>query len=62
MAKIARSFGPTAVKAIFAEILATCKTLDIRFDTFKNELDLVRDGRVDKVIHGLEDRGLVIEK
>jgi arginyl-tRNA synthetase len=54
-------FRATAVKAIFAEILATCKTLDIRFDTFKNELDLVRDGRVDKVIHGLEDRGLVIE-
>jgi arginyl-tRNA synthetase len=54
-------FRAAAVKAIFAEILATCKTLDIRFDTFKNELDLVRDGRVDKVVHGLEDRGLVVE-
>jgi len=52
-------FRAAAVKAIFAEILATCKTLLIRFDTFKNELDLVRDGRVDKVINGLEDRGLV---
>jgi len=52
-------FRATAVKAIFEEILATCKTLLIRFDTFKNELDLVRDGRVDQVIHGLEDRGLV---
>jgi len=52
-------FRAVAVKAIFVEILATCKTLLIRFDTFKNELDLVRDGRVDKVINGLEDRGLV---
>jgi arginyl-tRNA synthetase len=52
-------FRAAAVKAIFAEILATCKTLLIRFDTFKNELDLVRDGRVDKIINGLEDRGLV---
>ena len=55
-------FRAVAVKAIFAEILATCKTLLIRFDTFKNELDLVRDGRVEKVIHGLEDRGLVVER
>jgi arginyl-tRNA synthetase len=55
-------FRAAAVKAIFAEILATCKTLNIRFDTFKNELDLVRDGRVEKVINGLEDRGLVTEK
>ncbi len=52
-------FRAAAVKAIFAEILATCKTLLIRFDTFKNELDLVRDGRVDKVVNGLDDRGLV---
>jgi len=52
-------FRAAAVKAIFEEILATCKTLLIRFDTFKNELDLVRDGRVDRVINGLEDRGLV---
>ncbi|HVN28989.1 MAG TPA: arginine--tRNA ligase, partial [Candidatus Binataceae bacterium] len=55
-------FRAAAVKAIFAEILATCKTLLIRFDTFKNELDLVRDGRVDRVINGLEDRGLVVQK
>ena len=55
-------FRATAVKAIFDEILATCKTLGIRFDTFKNELDLVRDGRVDAVIKGLEDRGLVTRK
>jgi arginyl-tRNA synthetase len=52
-------FRAAAVKAIFAEILATCKTLLIHFDTFKNELDLVRDGRVERVIAGLEDRGLV---
>jgi arginyl-tRNA synthetase len=55
-------FRATAVKAIFAEILATCKTLLIRFDTFKNELDLVRDGRVDRVVNGLEDRGLVFKQ
>ena len=50
------------MKAIFAEILATCKTLLIHFDTFKNELDLVRDGRVERVIKGLEERGLVTQK
>jgi arginyl-tRNA synthetase len=55
-------FRAAAVKAIFAEILATCKTLLIRFDTFKNELDLVRDGRVDRVIEGLKQRDLVVEK
>jgi arginyl-tRNA synthetase len=55
-------FRAVAVKAIFADILATCKTLGIRFDTFKNELELVRDGRVDKVIKGLQDRDLVTEK
>jgi arginyl-tRNA synthetase len=52
-------FRATAVKAIFDEILATCKTLGIHFDIFKNELDLVRDGRVDAVVKGLDDRGLV---
>jgi arginyl-tRNA synthetase len=52
-------FRAAAVKAIFAEILETCKTLRIHFDTFKNELDLVRDGRVERVLNGLEDRGLV---
>lgn len=55
-------FRAAAVKSIFAEILATCETLGIRFDTFKNELDLVRDGRVERVINGLEDRGLVTQK
>jgi len=52
-------FRAAAVKAIFDEILATCKTIGVRFDTFKNELDLVRDGRVDAVVKGLDDRGLV---
>lgn len=55
-------FRTAAVKAIFAEILETCKTLQIRFDTFKNELDLVREGRVERVVAGLQERGLVIEK
>jgi len=55
-------FRAAAVKAIFEEILATCKTLAIRFDTFKNELELVRGGRVDRVINGLQDRGLVTQK
>ncbi|HLI82123.1 MAG TPA: arginine--tRNA ligase [Candidatus Binataceae bacterium] len=52
-------FRAAAVKAIFDEILATCKTIGVRFDTFKNELDLVRDGRVDAVVKRLDDRGLV---
>ncbi len=54
-------FRAAAVKAIFAEILATCKTLLIHFDEFKNELDLVRDGRVEAVLTGLRERGLVAE-
>ena len=56
------TFRAAAVKAIFDEILASCKTLGVRFDSFKNELDLVRDGRVDAVVNGLEDRGLVIKR
>jgi len=56
------TFRAAAVKAIFAEILASCAALRVRFDTFKNELDLVRDGRVDAVITGLRDRSLVVEK
>src|SRR5690349_10671689 len=54
-------FRSAAVAAIFAEIQATCKTLGIHFDLYKNELDLVRDGSVDAVIAGLRERGLVAE-
>src|SRR5579863_5264631 len=54
-------FRGAAVQAIFAGIRRTCERLGVRFDVFTNELDLMRDGRVDAAIKGLRDRGLVAE-
>jgi arginyl-tRNA synthetase len=54
-------FRAAAEKAIFADIHKTCAELRVRFDVFTNELDLVRDGKVDEVIEGLRKRGLVAE-
>ncbi len=54
-------FRAAAEKAIFDGIHATCAQLKIRFDVFTNELDLIRDGKVDAVIEGLRRRGLVAE-
>ncbi|HYL58898.1 MAG TPA: arginine--tRNA ligase [Candidatus Acidoferrales bacterium] len=55
-------FRAAAVKAIMAGIMETCARLKIRFDVFTNELDLMKDGVVDAVLRGLEDRGLTVEK
>ena len=54
-------FRAAAEKAIFDGIHATCTQLKISFDVFTNELDLIRDGKVDAVIEGLRRRGLVAE-
>ncbi len=55
-------FRTAAVKSIFADIRRTCERLAIRFDVYTNELDLMKAGKVDAVLRGLEDRGLVYEK
>jgi arginyl-tRNA synthetase len=55
------TFRNAAVNAIFADIRKTCERLGIRFDVYTNELDLVRDGRVDAAINALRERGFVAE-
>lgn len=55
-------FRAAAVKAIFADILKTCERLKIRFDVFTNELDLMKQGRVDAVLEELRQRDLLVEK
>jgi arginyl-tRNA synthetase len=51
-------FRAAAEDAIFADIRNTCERLKVHFDVYTNELDLIRDGRVDAVIEGLRSRGL----
>jgi arginyl-tRNA synthetase len=55
-------FRTAAVKSIFADIERTCERLAIKFDVYTNELDLMKAGKVDAVLAGLEDRGLIYEK
>ena len=55
-------FRAAAVKAIFADILRTCAQLQIRFDVFTNELDLMKAGLIDAVLAQLSERGLTVEK
>jgi arginyl-tRNA synthetase len=55
-------FRAAAEDAIFADIRHTCERLKVDFDVYTNELDLIRDGRVDAVIEGLRSRGLVEER
>jgi arginyl-tRNA synthetase len=55
-------FVKAAVEAIFSEINQTCAKLGISFDVYTNELDLMRDGRVDAVMTALRERDLVIER
>ena len=47
--------------AIFAEIRNTCERLSIHFDVYTNELDLIRGGKIDAVVEGLRQRGLIAE-
>jgi arginyl-tRNA synthetase len=55
-------FRAAAEGAIFADIRQTCERLKVRFDVYTNELDLIRDGRVEAVIEGLRSRGLAEER
>jgi arginyl-tRNA synthetase len=55
-------FRLAAVNAIFADIRHTCERLGISFDVYTNELDLIRDGRVQAALDGLRSRGLVEER
>ncbi|HVA82169.1 MAG TPA: arginine--tRNA ligase [Candidatus Binataceae bacterium] len=55
-------FRAAAVKAIFADINRTCARLAIRFDVYTNELDLMKSGRVDKVLEDLRARELLVER
>jgi arginyl-tRNA synthetase len=55
-------FRTSAVDAIFADIRHTCDRLGISFDAYTNELDLIRDGRVQAALDGLRARGLVEER
>ncbi len=55
-------FRAAAENAIFADIRHTCERLKVRFDVYTNELDLIRDGRVDAAIEGLRSRGLAEER
>jgi arginyl-tRNA synthetase len=55
-------FRKAAVDEIFADIRRTCTRLDISFDVYTNELDLIRDGRVQAALDGLRSRRLVEER
>jgi arginyl-tRNA synthetase len=55
-------FRVAAVKAIFADINHTCDRLGISFDVYTNELDLIRDGRVQAALDGLRSHGLVEQR
>lgn len=58
----AEVFRMAAVNAIFADIRHTCERLAISFDVYTNELDLIRDGRVQAALDGLRSLGLVEER
>ncbi|MGC1678340.1 MAG: arginine--tRNA ligase [Candidatus Binataceae bacterium] len=55
-------FRAAAVKTISADINRTCERLGIRFDVYTNELDLMKAGRVDRVLEGLRARELLVER
>jgi arginyl-tRNA synthetase len=55
-------FRAAAETAIFDDIRRTCDRLAIRFDVYTNELDFIRDGRVDEVVKRLRERGLVEDR
>ncbi len=55
-------FRAAAVTSIFAGINRTCARLEIRFDVFTNELDLMNSGAVDAVLAALSERDLTFEK
>ncbi len=55
-------FKNKAQEAIFADIDATLKRIDVRFDSYFNEHTLYETGRIDDVVECLRRQGLVYEK
>jgi len=55
-------FKNSAEKAVFADIEATLKTLDINFDQYYNERTLYEDGKIDDVLAKLEELGATYKK
>jgi arginyl-tRNA synthetase len=58
----AEVFRAAAENAIFADIRRTGERLGIGFDIYTNELDLLRNGRVQAVIDALRARGLTEDR
>lgn len=55
-------FKNSAEKAVFADIEATLKTLDINFDQYYNERTLYEDGKIDDVLAKLEELDATYKK
>jgi arginyl-tRNA synthetase len=55
-------FRAAAVQAIFAGINRTCEQLGVRFDRYRSEQDLIKEGRIEQVLAELDRRGLLVEK
>ncbi|WP_028579304.1 arginine--tRNA ligase [Desulfogranum japonicum] len=55
-------FKKKAQEAIFADIDATLKRIDIRFDSYFNEHTLYETGQIEDVVKCLRSQGLVYEK
>ncbi|MFZ1887895.1 MAG: arginine--tRNA ligase [Candidatus Binataceae bacterium] len=55
-------FRAAAIKAIFADILHTCERLGIRFDVYTNDVDLIKAGRIEKVLEELRARELLTDR
>jgi arginyl-tRNA synthetase len=58
----AEPFRAAAVKSIFADINQTCARIGVRFDRYRSEQDLMKEGRIDAVLAELERRNLLVEK
>jgi len=55
-------FKETAVREIFADINRTLESMNVRFDSYFNEMDLYRNGDIDRVIENLKQKSLAYEQ
>ncbi len=55
-------FKDKAEAVIFADIKRTIKRLGFEFDVFYNEKSLYDEGKIDQVIKGLKEKGLIAER
>lgn len=55
-------FKETAVSEIFADINRTLESMNVRFDSYFNEMDLYRNGDIDRVIENLKKKNLAYEQ